>query len=50
MTRKIRRDPELEANWAELDRLTRTRVAGFFERERAYEARDERRRARLRRR
>jgi hypothetical protein len=49
MGKKIHPDPELEAEWAELDRLTRKRVAGALERERAYEARDERRRTRLRR-
>lgn len=49
MTKKISRDPELEAQWAELDRLTRKRVAGALERARAYDVREERRRARLRR-
>ena len=49
MGKKIYRDPELEAEWAELDRLTRKRVAGLFERIAEDEAREERRRARLRR-
>jgi hypothetical protein len=49
MKKKIRRDPEVEAQWAELDRLTRKRVAGAIERMAAYDAREERRRARLRR-
>ena len=49
MKKRIHRDPELEAEWAELDAWTRKRVAGVFERARAAEAREERRRARLRR-
>jgi len=49
MRKKIHRDPELEAQWAELDAWTRKRVAGFFERIKEDEAREERRRARLRR-
>ena len=49
MKKKIRRDPELEAQWAELDVWTRKRVAGLFERIAEDEAREERRRARLRR-
>ena len=48
MAKKIHRDPELEAQWEELDRLTRKRVVGLFERIAEDEARDERRRARLR--
>ena len=48
MKKRIPRDPELEAVWAELETWTRKRVAGFFERMAAEAAREERRRARLR--
>ena len=49
MAKKINRDPELEAQWEELDRLTRKRLAGLFERIAEDEAREQRPRARLRR-
>jgi len=51
MARKTPRDPEFEAPWAALglEAWTRKRIADGFERIRAAEAREERRRARLRR-
>ncbi len=51
MKEKSHRDPEFEAPWAVLglEAWTRKRIAEGFERIRAAEARDERRRARLRR-